>query len=73
MMIILLVMHLIFEEVFLIYLYIFLIFLYRLALFFKIKNYFEIISLICTTLHDKFFFILFYSSNLMCISISIII
>jgi hypothetical protein len=64
-------MHLIFEEVFSyssIYIYIY---LYRLTLFFKIKIiYFQIIFLICVTLH---IFILFYSINLKCVSFSIIV
>jgi hypothetical protein len=41
----------------------------------KIKKYiyFEMIFLICITLHIIHFFFLFYSINLICLSISIII
>jgi len=48
-----------------------LIYIYRWTLFFKIKIiYFQIIFLICVTLH---IFILFYSINLKCVSFSIIV
>jgi len=61
-----------FKEFFLIHLYFFFIFSIDEFYFWKQKKYVQIIFLICAVLHD-FFLFLFYSINLICVSIFIII
>jgi len=61
-----------FEEFFFIHLYFFYL-LHRWTIFLKIKKYFQIIFLICVALQDVFLPLLFYSINLIYISIYIII